>query len=73
MYNFETRMVEESIHVKFNDKEPDYHMPEPVDSFADILVFENHQDVGPSDIRSSENGGSNAGLLEADPISLCCT
>ena len=62
-------MVEESIHVKFNDKELDYHMLELVESFADIQVSEDHLVDGPSKIRSLEDDGSDAGLPKADPIS----
>ena len=62
-------MVEESIHGKFNDKEPDHHMLEHVESFADIQVFEDHPKVGPSEIRSSKDGGSDVGILEVGPIS----
>lgn len=50
-------MVEESIHVKFNDREHDYHMSKPLERFADIQVSEDHQVAGPSEIRSSEDGG----------------
>lgn len=68
VYNTKTRMVEEFIHVKFNDKELDYHMSEHVESFTDIQVSKDYPEVGPSDIRSSEDGGSYAGLPEANPI-----
>ena len=61
-------MVEESIHVKFNGKEPDYNMSKPVEGFADIQVFEEHPEAGTSNIRSSEDDGSDAGLPEDDLI-----
>lgn len=47
VYKYETRMVEESTHVKFNDKEPNYHMSYPVETFADIQISEDHPKVGP--------------------------
>lgn len=62
-------MAEESIHVKFNDKKPDCHMSEPVESFADIQVSEDHPEVGPSKIMSSEVRGSEASQPEVDPTS----
>ena len=34
MYNLETLCVEESMHVKFDDKEPGSKFPEQVESFA---------------------------------------
>jgi hypothetical protein len=38
LYNFETHVVEESIHVKFDDKEPDNKMSELVESLADFQI-----------------------------------
>jgi hypothetical protein len=35
-YNSKTHMVEESIHVKFDDKEPNNKMLELIESFADF-------------------------------------
>lgn len=43
-------------------------MLERVKSFINIQVFEDHPVAGPSEIRSSKYGGSDAGLLEAGPI-----
>jgi len=40
MYNSETQCVEESMHIKFDDKEPESEIPELVECFADIQVFE---------------------------------
>ena len=40
MYNSETNTVEESAHVKFDDKESDNKMLELVETFADIQVSE---------------------------------
>jgi len=40
VYNSETQCVEESMHIKFDDKEPGNEIPELFDSFADIQVFE---------------------------------
>ena len=38
VYNSETKMVEESIHVKFDDKEPDNEMSEQNKNFARIQI-----------------------------------
>jgi hypothetical protein len=40
VYNSETQCVEESTHIKFDDKEPGSEIPELVESFADIQVSE---------------------------------
>jgi hypothetical protein len=40
VYNSETLCVEESMHVKFDDKEPGSKIPELVESFVDIKVSE---------------------------------
>jgi hypothetical protein len=40
VYNSETKTVEESIDIKFDDKEPDNKMLELVESFADIQISE---------------------------------
>ncbi len=40
MYNSETLYVEESMHVKFDDKKPGSETPEQDESYADILVTE---------------------------------
>jgi len=39
VYNFETNTMEESIHIKFDDKNPDNRISELVDSFADIEIY----------------------------------
>jgi len=36
VYNSETQCIEESMHIKFDDKEPGSEIPELVESFADI-------------------------------------
>jgi len=38
VYNSETQCVEESMHIKFDDKKPRSEIPELVESFADIQV-----------------------------------
>lgn len=38
IYNCETKMVEESIHIKFDDKESDSKMSELIQSFLEICV-----------------------------------
>ena len=40
MYNSETLCVEESMHAKFDDKEPGNETPEQGESFADVQVPE---------------------------------
>jgi len=40
VYNSETLCVEESMHVKFDDKEPGSETPEQDESFADIQATE---------------------------------
>jgi len=40
VYNSETHVIEESMHIKFDDKEPDNEMSELVESFADIKITE---------------------------------
>lgn len=40
VYNSETKMVEESIHINFDDKELDNKMLELVESFSEFHVFE---------------------------------
>lgn len=55
VYNFETKMVEESIHIKFDDKEPNSKMLDLVQSFSEIYVFEDA-----SGARGSEAGSSGA-------------
>jgi hypothetical protein len=40
VYNKETQYVEESMHIKFDDKESGSEILEPVKSFVDIQVFE---------------------------------
>lgn len=43
-------MVEESIHVNFYDKGPDHDTSKYVESIADLQVYEEHSDVGSSDV-----------------------
>ena len=40
VYNSETQCVEESMHIKFDDKEPVSEIPELVESFVDMQVSE---------------------------------
>jgi len=46
VYNSETLCVEESMHVKFDDKEPRSETPEQDESFADIQVTEDTSEPG---------------------------
>jgi len=59
VYNIQTLCVEESMHVKFDDKEPGNETPEQDESFADIQVPEDTPE--PDQINESEDS------LEADP------
>lgn len=52
-------MVEESLHVKLYDKGHDHDMSEPVESVADIQVYEEHLEARSlefsiSEVRDSE-------------------
>jgi len=61
VYNSETLCVEESMHVKVDDKEPGSETPEEDESSADIQVIEDT--LGPDQINDSEDS------LEAEPTS----
>jgi hypothetical protein len=61
VYNSETLCVEESMHVKFDDKEPGNKTPEQDESFADIQVPEDTPE--PDQIVKSEDSP------EAEPTS----
>jgi hypothetical protein len=43
VYNSETYIVEESIHIKFDDKEPNNKILELVESFVDKHISKMHQ------------------------------
>jgi len=45
VYNSETQCVEESMHIKFDDKEPRNEIPEQVESFVDIQVPEDSSEL----------------------------
>ena len=45
VYNSETLCVEESMHVKLDEKEPGNETPEQVESFADIQDFEDTREL----------------------------
>jgi hypothetical protein len=61
VYNSETRCVEESMHVKFDDKEPRNETPEQGESFADIQV--------PEDNSESDQTPESEDSPEAEPTS----
>jgi len=61
VYNSETLCVEESMHVKFDGKEPGSETPKQDESFADIQVTEDTQE--PDQIDESEDSP------EAEPTS----
>ncbi|KAK2456670.1 cysteine-rich RECEPTOR kinase [Trifolium repens] len=69
VYNSETNIVEESIHVRFDDKEPDSKMSEQVDSYAGV-PYQYHNSE--PEKTSEANGTSEAELEEvseeASPI-----
>src|SRR4030066_2076831 len=39
VYNSETKMVEEFVHIKFNDKEPDNEKSELVENFVELQIL----------------------------------
>lgn len=53
MYKSETEMLEESIHVRFDDKVHGHDTSEPVESVVDFQVSEEHPDAGPSKVSIS--------------------
>jgi len=61
VYNSETLCVEESMHVKFDDKEPRSETPEQDESFADIKATEDTSE--PDQVEESKDS------LEAKPTS----
>jgi len=61
VYNSETLCVEESMHVKFDDKEPGSETPEQDESFADIQATEDTPE--PDQTEESEDSP------EAEPTS----
>ena len=63
MYNSETLYVEESIHVKFDDKEPGSKTPEQDESFAEIQVHEDTPE--PDQIAESEDSPETEPTSEA--------
>lgn len=64
VYNFETRMVEELIHIKSDDKESDNKMSEIVQSFSKLCVSKD----------TSEARGIEAGSLWANnPSAVGCS
>jgi len=63
VYNSETVCVEESMHVKFDDKEPGSETPEQDESFADIQVTEDIPEPDQTD--ESEDSPEGEPTLEA--------
>jgi hypothetical protein len=61
VYNSETLCVKESMHVKFDDKEPGSETPKQDESFSDIQVTEDTPE--PDQIAESEDSP------EAEPTS----
>jgi len=59
VYNSETLCVEESMHVKFDDKEPGNETPEQDESFVDIQV--------PEDTSEPDQTIESEDRLEANP------
>jgi hypothetical protein len=45
VHNSETQCVEESMHIKFDDKEPGYEISELVESFPDIQLSEDPSEL----------------------------
>jgi len=52
VYHSETLCVEESMHVKFDDKEPGNEIPEQDESYADIQVTEDTPESNQTDLTS---------------------
>lgn len=59
-------MVEESIHVKFDDKGPNHDTSELTESVADLQVSEELPEAGPSEVSISEVRGSEVVEPEVD-------
>jgi len=62
VYNSETQCVEESMYIKFDDKEPGIKTPEQGESFADIQVPEDTSE--PDQITESEDSPETEPTLE---------
>ncbi|WJX39850.1 hypothetical protein P8452_27360 [Trifolium repens] len=62
VYNSETNTVEESIHVRFDDKEPDSKMSEQDDSYADVP----YQYINTEPEKASEAVEASEAVLEED-------
>lgn len=65
VYNFETNMVEESIHTNFDEKDPDSKMSQVVHNFSNICVSKDtsiargqesgsSEEINPSEVECSE-------------------
>jgi len=65
VYNSETLCVEESMHVKFDDKEPGNETPEQDESYADIQVTEDT--LEPNQTSDSEVSPEAEPTSEAEP------
>lgn len=58
-------MIEESIHIKFDDKEPDSKISKLVESFLEFHASEDTLEVGGLEVTKP----SEADVLEVDPTS----
>ncbi|KAK2389666.1 hypothetical protein QL285_063241 [Trifolium repens] len=64
VYNSETNTVEESIHVRFDDKEPDSKMSEQDDSYAGVPYQYNNSEPE----KASESNETSEAELEEDSV-----
>ena len=68
VYNYETNTVEESIHIKFDDKEPGNKMSELVEIFAEIQITEDGiKPEQPSELVVASDGSEAGVTSEAHP------
>ncbi|KAK2369536.1 putative mitochondrial protein [Trifolium repens] len=69
VYNSETNTVEESIHVRFDDKEPGSKMPEQDDSYAGVpYIYNNPEPEKASDANETSEAVLEEVSEEASPI-----
>ena len=66
MYNTETRIVEESIHVRFNDR-LDPEKSKLVEKFADLEISYSEPKEKPEEIKESESPASEPDVDPSEP------
>jgi len=68
LYNSKIEKVEETIHVKFDDKDPDNQKSEKVENFGDIEIISNPSQeelVNPKEPQATTNDVNSSGSLDA--------